>query len=756
MATKTFEELKQLAIQIRDEKTNKQNTATRVGTEMLEHINKLEQDYYDKTQTDEELKERDDKLTELESKSIQTSISDEYNEDYHVTREVNFLMHANEKIYIEVEIDSSVNVNISAVINNEDNTESSFSFFVENGKASYEYTPTKSGVLDKLGVKLAEELNFNTINYRIMRTTLITEDIQKNISGINERIGGLEGKLFKGTFTTKVPSGDGYFIPNLYSAQNTPNPIYRNEKNTVFVRSGDVITKNGMEDNDSLYGQSITIIDKYTKEHTSTDIAIHIKKGITYKIEFNTSDLDNVSSINTNILYESKTVTDKLINVTNGKGILVFTAEEDGGLGAFGYSSPDKVTNEADIKYNVYIESSLNDKINNIINNETEIFKKAIFTRTIVCEYGPDKPNAYSLNVSYKKGQKVILQVSTDSVDMVSISGNPISTSGSPYFKISQASPAEVEYTFSEDGILGKFGQKEPYSNDFIVTYIISVYPKDSSLEERIENLENNDSLEKGYDGIRDVTSSLIEEQMIRREVGFVPIIRKWGFISDSLGSGEMECFTKEGEKAYIDLYDYSWGQQICRLCGSEGYNFSKGGMQVKSWLNTEDDRCWSGASKNPKQAYISTLGINDAAKGQTTVGSISTDVDISDCENNADTFAGNYAKLLYRLRTVSPRSKIFVVTIPKPGVEEWNDIIRGMATLFDNVYCIDIEYLKELYYNNADFRKKYYMNGHMNPMGYLYHAYVLMKHIDYIMQTNFEQFADAALWDTEYMSQVE
>lgn len=67
MATKTFEELKQLAIQIRDEKTNKQNTATRVGTAMLEHINKLEQDYYDKNQTDEELKERDDKLTELES-----------------------------------------------------------------------------------------------------------------------------------------------------------------------------------------------------------------------------------------------------------------------------------------------------------------------------------------------------------------------------------------------------------------------------------------------------------------------------------------------------------------------------------------------------------------------------------------------------------------------------------------------------------------------------------------------------------------
>lgn len=69
MATKTFEELKQLAVQIRDEKTNKQNTATRIGTQMLEHLNKLEQDYYDKTATDEELKQRDEKLTELSSKT---------------------------------------------------------------------------------------------------------------------------------------------------------------------------------------------------------------------------------------------------------------------------------------------------------------------------------------------------------------------------------------------------------------------------------------------------------------------------------------------------------------------------------------------------------------------------------------------------------------------------------------------------------------------------------------------------------------
>lgn len=85
MATKTFEELKQLAIQIRDEKTNKQNTATRVGTAMLEHINKLEQDYYDKTQTDEELKERDDKLTELDNQIKSSLGGDSYAEEIQLT-----------------------------------------------------------------------------------------------------------------------------------------------------------------------------------------------------------------------------------------------------------------------------------------------------------------------------------------------------------------------------------------------------------------------------------------------------------------------------------------------------------------------------------------------------------------------------------------------------------------------------------------------------------------------------------------------
>ena len=62
MATKTFEELKQMAIQIRDEKTNKQNTATRIGTQMLEHLNKLEQDFLDKDTTEGKFSELENNI----------------------------------------------------------------------------------------------------------------------------------------------------------------------------------------------------------------------------------------------------------------------------------------------------------------------------------------------------------------------------------------------------------------------------------------------------------------------------------------------------------------------------------------------------------------------------------------------------------------------------------------------------------------------------------------------------------------------
>lgn len=84
MATKTFEELKQMAIQIRDEKTNKQNTATRIGTQMLEHLNKLEQEYYNKENIDKQNKQTDVKFSELEESSVSNSFFNKFVSDFFI------------------------------------------------------------------------------------------------------------------------------------------------------------------------------------------------------------------------------------------------------------------------------------------------------------------------------------------------------------------------------------------------------------------------------------------------------------------------------------------------------------------------------------------------------------------------------------------------------------------------------------------------------------------------------------------------
>ena len=67
-------------------------------------------------------------------------------------------------------------------------------------------------------------------------------------------------------------------------------------------------------------------------------------------------------------------------------------------------------------------------------------------------------------------------------------------------------------------------------------------------------------------------------------------IFRTIAFIGDSLSSGEFETFTAEGKKEYHDLFEYSWGQYIARRNGLKAYNFSRGCMTAKWYMETVAD----------------------------------------------------------------------------------------------------------------------------------------------------------------------
>lgn len=239
---------------------------------------------------------------------------------------------------------------------------------------------------------------------------------------------------------------------------------------------------------------------------------------------------------------------------------------------------------------------------------------------------------------------------------------------------------------------------------------------------------------------------------------GFCGIFRLWGFIGDSLCSGEHEYHKADGTKGYADLYDYSWGQYICRAIGAQGENYSQGGETARGWI----EHFWNHPKNNnhnidakvsPKQAYIMALGVNDCNRKHP-VGDIKTDIDTVDFLNNADTYAGNYAGIIQRVKSIQPDAKIFVVTNPDYQGEErqpYNAVVRAMADIFSNVYVIDIDKFGPSYAKGTDFRERYFTGGHLNAMGYQQTAWMLMAYIDRIIRQHPEAFSQVAFIGTDY-----
>ena len=73
---------------------------------------------------------------------------------------------------------------------------------------------------------------------------------------------------------------------------------------------------------------------------------------------------------------------------------------------------------------------------------------------------------------------------------------------------------------------------------------------------------------------------------------GFVGIFRTIACVGDSLSSGEFQAMAADGvTNLYFDRFDYSWGQYMARMAGCTAYNFSKGGMTAKDYMQNFANR---------------------------------------------------------------------------------------------------------------------------------------------------------------------
>ena len=232
----------------------------------------------------------------------------------------------------------------------------------------------------------------------------------------------------------------------------------------------------------------------------------------------------------------------------------------------------------------------------------------------------------------------------------------------------------------------------------------------------------------------------------------YTSIFRTMAFIGDSLSSGEFETEDMYGNRGYHDMYDYSWGQYIARKNGLKAYNFSRGGMDTKWYLESfaEENGFWD--KEKACQAYVIALGVNDLYGINLNIGD-ATEITTTFLEERP--FISYYAEIVRKYKEISPDAKIFFVTFPNEGDKQDKSKTEGMinalyalSDYFDNSYVINLYEYGPLY--DDEFKEKYFLYGHMNPMGYILTANLIDSYIDYIIRTNPNDFKNVGFIGTD------
>ena len=263
-------------------------------------------------------------------------------------------------------------------------------------------------------------------------------------------------------------------------------------------------------------------------------------------------------------------------------------------------------------------------------------------------------------------------------------------------------------------------------TNFYIITNLVEI-------ENKITNLNKNEDIDK-FDLFRSFNS--------------------FGVIGDSLASGESVSVV-DGQTQYVDNYNYSWGQFIAKKYGMKCINFSAGGLTTRSWLTSH-----SGLSKlqnedNKCNAYIIGLGVNDYTLGSSYIGS-SSDIHVDNPTLNEDTFYGNYGKIISNIKLVQPKAKIFLFTCPdqtNPSTRDYSNLntaIRTIATLFTNVYIIDLASDYNSYFNSG-FMASNLRGGHYNAISYSYISDMLFNWLSTYMKNNYTDFRQIEFIGTDY-----
>ena len=259
----------------------------------------------------------------------------------------------------------------------------------------------------------------------------------------------------------------------------------------------------------------------------------------------------------------------------------------------------------------------------------------------------------------------------------------------------------------------------------FVVSYITS-----GGAKIEIINVPNTNGI---VDYINKKNTTLKENSYLNNAYAGIPVV---GIIGDSLSSG----VTQKESSEFVTDYDFAWWKILERNSGQTYKGFCKGGLSAKYWLEDVDYGLPKALEPGNKCcAYIVALGVNDQYYGDT-IGSI-TDIDDSDYHNNADTFYGNYGKIIQILTEASPKSLFLLMTIPRTNGSSYNEAIRNIANHFSNCFLVDLANNEMDFFNEGYIHNSMYGGGHYNSAAYAVIGKVMEHEISKVIVDNYLAF---------------
>lgn len=208
-------------------------------------------------------------------------------------------------------------------------------------------------------------------------------------------------------------------------------------------------------------------------------------------------------------------------------------------------------------------------------------------------------------------------------------------------------------------------------------------------------------------------------------------LFEKIGVIGDSYASGEI---FPDGTP--VDQYSISWGQILARKNGVSCTNFSAGGLTTRHWLLNKNGLTKLNATE-PQNLYYISLGIND--KNNLGIEYIGTEADM---DSQADTFYGNYAKIINAIKAKAPHAKIILIDYAwsTGKTDPYFIATKNIATKFGLPL---IKHSDDPYLASQQFKTDLMSHGHPVAISYAAMASAFERLTMQAIRDNIEYFKD-------------